>query len=86
MKITFYDDIVKLLIHEGLDNKLLSLNHYVSDKNLSTGDIVILTRESFFHYSRNIKAHNNNIKIVGEIHGPLKYITDDIDPVSYTHL
>lgn len=73
------DDIVKLLIHEALDNKLLSLNHYVSDKDLSTGDIVILTRKSFFHYSRNIKAHNNNIKIVGEIHGPLKYITDDID-------
>lgn len=73
------NDIMKLLIHEGLSSKDLKISAYNSNRELSMGDLLIITRESFFQYSKDVKRINRNIKIMGEIHGPLKYINDDID-------
>lgn len=71
--------ITKLIIHENIH--VTNFNVYSLDEEelLSKGDILIITREDLFHYARIAKMKNKNIKIVGEIHGPLEYIRDDID-------
>ncbi|PTE68143.1 hypothetical protein BUY46_09175, partial [Staphylococcus devriesei] len=42
------NDIMKLLIHEGLSSKDLKISAYNSNRELSMGDLLIITRESFF--------------------------------------
>lgn len=73
------NDILKLIIHEELNSKLLKIDYYNSNELLAVGDILILTREEFFSYSKFIKKINRKIKIVGEIHGPLEYIDEETD-------
>ncbi|WP_076689895.1 CDP-glycerol glycerophosphotransferase family protein [Staphylococcus haemolyticus] len=71
------NDILKLIIHEELNSKLLKIDYYNSNEMLAVGDVLIFTREEFFNYSKFIKKINRKIKIVGEIHGPLEYIDEE---------
>ncbi|QLK85433.1 CDP-glycerol glycerophosphotransferase family protein [Staphylococcus sp. 17KM0847] len=72
-------DIIKLTIHEGLYSKVFNIYSSENFSKLSNGDILIITREDLFIYSQVVKKMNRNIRVVGEIHGPLEYINDDID-------
>lgn len=45
-----------------------------SEKSLLACDVLILTREDFFGFAREVKRRAPHIKILGEIHGPLAYI------------
>lgn len=68
-----------LIQEEDLANNSVDIFYLNNLKQLAKTQLLIITREAFFKYSRLIKKYNPNIKIVGEIHGPLKYITEDID-------
>lgn len=72
-------DITRLIIHEDISSANFTIFSSQYEAKLSTGDVLIITREDLFKYSRIIKQHNKEIKIVGEIHGPLEYINDEID-------
>ncbi|MCG7338500.1 CDP-glycerol glycerophosphotransferase family protein [Staphylococcus sp. ACRSN] len=72
-------DITRLIIHEDISSANFTIFSSQFETKLSTGDVLIITREDLFKYSRIIKQHNKQIKIVGEIHGPLEYINDEID-------
>ncbi|MGN5881994.1 CDP-glycerol glycerophosphotransferase family protein [Staphylococcus simulans] len=76
-----YEDeaIMKLVIHENINPKRLEIKSHKETKALSDADILILTRESLFKIARDVKKHNKNIKIIGEVHGPLWYLDDDAD-------
>ncbi|OEL09277.1 CDP-glycerol glycerophosphotransferase family protein [Staphylococcus equorum] len=73
------NQITKLIIHEDIDYANFRVFQLNNPKALADGDILIITREDLFKYARSVKEEKNNIKIVGEIHGPLEYINDDID-------
>lgn len=72
-------DITKLIIYEGLSTKHLHIHQFNSGKELAHGDLLIITRETFFNHAYLVKKLNSKIKIVGEIHGPLEYINENID-------
>ncbi|MEB8126931.1 CDP-glycerol glycerophosphotransferase family protein [Staphylococcus succinus] len=72
-------EITKLIIHENINSPDFKVFKSYDYDELSVGDILIITREDLFKYSRIVKQHNSNLKVVGEIHGPLEYINDDID-------
>ena len=57
----------------------INFESFRSEKSLLGCDIVILTREDFFVYAREIKRRAPHIKILGEIHGPLAYIHSTLD-------
>ncbi|WP_445194308.1 CDP-glycerol glycerophosphotransferase family protein [Staphylococcus xylosus] len=73
------DAITRLFIHEDIDNENLKVYKFRDIKLLSKCDVLIITREDLFHYAKDVKAINNSIKVIGEIHGPMEYIDDSID-------
>ncbi|NJH66539.1 CDP-glycerol--glycerophosphate glycerophosphotransferase, partial [Staphylococcus agnetis] len=48
-------------------------------KSLTACDVLILTREDFFKYAREVKRQAPSIQILGEIHAPLAYINPSFD-------
>ncbi|RIP33641.1 glycosyltransferase [Staphylococcus gallinarum] len=72
-------EITKLIIHEGFKSAKFNVYKIENYDEMSKGDILIITREDMFECSRTIKQKNKNITVVGEIHGPLEYISEDID-------
>ncbi|QLK85478.1 CDP-glycerol glycerophosphotransferase family protein [Staphylococcus sp. 17KM0847] len=56
--------------------------HFVSfhgRQSLMNADLLILTRESLFSLAREVKIYAPNTMILGEIHGPLAYVKEDMD-------
>ncbi|WP_046836391.1 CDP-glycerol glycerophosphotransferase family protein [Staphylococcus succinus] len=72
-------EITKLIIHERFESAKFKVYTMEDYDEMSNGDILIITREDLFKCSRIVKQKNEGIKIVGEIHGPLEYISEDID-------
>ena len=52
----------------------IQFESFRSEKSLLACDVLILTREDFFGFAREVKRRAPHIKILGEIHGPLAYI------------
>lgn len=73
------DEITRLIIHENIDNSNLEILKFDGIDKISDGDLLIITREEFFVCANEIKNKNPNIKIIGEIHGPLEYIDETLD-------
>ncbi|UXR78708.1 MULTISPECIES: CDP-glycerol glycerophosphotransferase family protein [unclassified Staphylococcus] len=48
-------------------------------QSLLDTDLLIFTRESFFNMAREVKHCDARIRILGEVHGPLAYISDQTD-------
>ncbi|OSP22260.1 CDP-glycerol glycerophosphotransferase family protein [Staphylococcus agnetis] len=48
-------------------------------KSLTACDVLILTREDFFKYAREVKRQAPTIQILGELHAPLAYINPSFD-------
>ncbi|WP_323702518.1 CDP-glycerol glycerophosphotransferase family protein [Mammaliicoccus sp. Dog046] len=67
------------IINEQLFDKRLDFKQYNDSKDLLDTDLVILTRETFFYIAREIKGMNFEIKIVGEVHAPIAYISAEHD-------
>ncbi|MEB7451085.1 CDP-glycerol glycerophosphotransferase family protein [Staphylococcus chromogenes] len=68
------DSITELMIYENIYSENLQIKNFKSDKELSLGDYLIITRETLFKHAQNAKYYNRKIKVIGEIHGPLKYL------------
>ncbi|MCS4486440.1 CDP-glycerol glycerophosphotransferase family protein [Staphylococcus americanisciuri] len=45
-------------------------------QSLLDTDMLIITRENFFNMAREVKQHDANIIVLGEIHGPLAYLPE----------
>ncbi|MCI2774327.1 CDP-glycerol glycerophosphotransferase family protein [Staphylococcus petrasii] len=73
------EQLKELYDEEKINHKKLKIEYFKNEKCFNETELLIITRESFFHYAKLTKFYNPKIKIVGEIHGPLKYITEDID-------
>nr|WP_263313445.1 CDP-glycerol glycerophosphotransferase family protein [Mammaliicoccus sp. Marseille-Q6498] len=67
------------MINEELNDTKLTFETFNDAADLKDADLVILTRESFFYIARELKILESNAKIVGEIHAPLAYISNDQD-------
>lgn len=85
-KVTYYnfksftrDEFFNIMIKEDLLQEQLEIKHYKKGKDLTGASFLILTRETFFYIAREVKQMDEKIKIIGEIHGPLAYITEDTD-------
>ncbi|AVQ34273.1 CDP-glycerol--glycerophosphate glycerophosphotransferase [Staphylococcus muscae] len=48
-------------------------------QSLLDTDLLIFTRESFFNMAREVKHCDARIRILGEVHGPLAYISNQTD-------
>ncbi|RIL27233.1 glycosyl transferase family 1, partial [Staphylococcus equorum] len=79
-KLDFKDDeITRLIIHENIDNTNLNILKFGNLDEISDGDMLIITREELFICAKDVKNKNQDIKIIGEIHGPLEYIDETLD-------
>ncbi|OOV76427.1 MULTISPECIES: CDP-glycerol glycerophosphotransferase family protein [Mammaliicoccus] len=85
-KVTYYNfkdynqsDLFNTMINEGLLDDNLEFQKYIDAKELGDCDKLILTRETFFYIARDVKQVDKKVQIIGEIHGPLAYISDEAD-------
>lgn len=79
-KLDFKDDeITRLIIHENIDNTNLNILKFGNLDEISDGDMLIIKREELFICAKDVKNKNQDIKIIGEIHGPLEYIDETLD-------
>src|SRR5699024_6986954 len=73
------NEFFNTMINEGLSQGQLDIKQYKKSTDLTGAEFVILTRETFFYIAREIKKIDKKIKVIGEIHGPLAYITEETD-------
>ncbi|MDW4518707.1 CDP-glycerol glycerophosphotransferase family protein [Staphylococcus saprophyticus] len=73
------DEIISLIIHEGIENENFIVHKFDDLDTISVGDLLIITREEYFKYSKEVKRKNKDINIIGEVHGPLRYIDESLD-------
>lgn len=85
-KVTYYNfkeynqsDLFNTMINEGLLDDKLEFEQYTSPQDLVNCERLILTRETFFYIARDIKLVDKKVQIIGEIHGPLAYISEEAD-------
>lgn len=57
----------------------VTFESFRSVKSLIACDVLILTREDFFPFARDVKRQAPHVQILGEIHAPLAYIHDSHD-------
>lgn len=48
-------------------------------QTLAQADLLILTREDFFEFAREVKHRTSEMRILGEIHSPLAYLNPQMD-------
>ncbi|MBI5974014.1 CDP-glycerol glycerophosphotransferase family protein [Staphylococcus canis] len=68
-----------LISNVGTFLKQVQFVHFKGLSSILNADMLILTREDFFHLAREVKYYQNNIVILGEVHGPLHLIKADQD-------
>lgn len=69
----------KFVSESGAFLKKVNMITFKGLKSIVDADMLILTREDFFHLSREVKYYQNHITILGEIHGPLNMIAESED-------
>ncbi|WP_279390647.1 CDP-glycerol glycerophosphotransferase family protein [Mammaliicoccus sciuri] len=85
-KVTYYNfkefnqnDLFNTMINEDLLHDNLEFKQYEEPSDLINCEKLILTRETFFYLAREVKLIDNKVQIIGEIHGPLAYISEEAD-------
>ncbi|WP_426392294.1 CDP-glycerol glycerophosphotransferase family protein [Mammaliicoccus sciuri] len=85
-KVTYYNfkeynqnDLFNTMINEGLLHDNLEFQPYEDPSDLVNCEKLILTRETFFYLAREVKLIDKKVQIIGEIHGPLAYISEEAD-------